>query len=99
MTYFDRKTFSTRKIMSNDDIEGSKPFTYINKFQKRDPLRVDDIVGAAPPSYIGYTGADRFKMMRSSQDFTYGPTKTQMKDQWFSPVKLHNKKEVFNAST
>ena len=91
MSYFDRKTFSTRNILDNHDIEGSKPWNYIQKFQRRDPLKTDDIPGAIIPSYIGYTGADRFKIARSPPEFVYGPTKTQQKDQWFSPNKLLHK--------
>lgn len=99
MSYFDRKSFGTRSNMNNDDIEGSKPCSYINKFGRRDPLKVDDIVGASPSSIVGYTGSTRRKMRRSTQQFIYGPTKRQLKDQWFSPTKLENKSTVFNSSS
>ena len=88
MSYFDRKTFITRDNLSNDDIEGSKPWSYLNKFQRRDPLKIDDIPGTKRPIYIGYTGADKFKVSKNPPEFDYGPTKTQQKDQWFSPNKL-----------
>ena len=99
MSYFDRKSVNTRNIMSNDDIEGSKPSSYINKFERRDPLKVNDIQGAVPSTIVGYTGADRYNVRRNPKDFIYGPTKRQLKDQWFSPVKVSNKATVFNSSS
>ncbi|CAI2378139.1 unnamed protein product [Moneuplotes crassus] len=99
MSYFDRRSFPTRDNFSNADIEGSQPFSYISKFQRRDPLRVDDIQGAAPQGIVGYTGATKNKIRRNSPELVYGPTKTQAKDQWLDPRKIQYKNIVFNSST
>ena len=77
------KSMRTRKIMETRDIEGWIPNYYINKFQKRNPLKTDDIDGAMPPKIPGYSGKRPYQNFINSAKDGIGDSISRFNEVWF----------------
>ena len=84
MSYFMQPGSKTyRKDENYFEVDGSRPFSYIDKFEMRDPLKLSDIDGSSPAQIPGYTGTKVASIIAHTKTFTnYGPSLSDINQEW-----------------
>jgi len=93
------------------DHDATHSFSYLNRMQQRDPMKLSDIDGAAPSRIPGYTGAKVHSLLHHNKyDHAiqnYGPSKLYSSNsvakmdqtkEWQQVTKKYNQGSLFNPS-
>ena len=87
------------KTINYDEIPGSKPFSFVNRYITRDIMKTNDIEGAFPQVISGYTGTKPDRILAHSKSVAnFDPSKINPNSGNNSLSKEFGKSNLYNPS-